>query len=326
MAEVRRLAAGILGLFALANLGVSWAVPGFDLNRWWIDVAPLPGWFGWLLTSGGALALLAWAVAPSMSPRRKRLTQAAVHSLMAASVWDVAAFYGLLVLQVIDSGFPVPMALFVLLFLAWLCIGLCKTPKAGKLGVRALLAAVGLAGVLVGALPLAQMLCFGKTDYRRPADVAVVFGAAVWPGNVPSQALRDRVLTGVELYKQGLVKALVMSGGPSDEPTLEHETTVMRALALQAGVPDEAIWLDPAGVNTQATAVSTAKLFRERGVGRILAVSHFYHLPRIQMAYLRGGVKVYTVPAKEERILFKLPYYMAREIAAIWWYYVREVW
>ena len=55
------------------------------------------------------------------------------------------------------------------------------------------------------------------------------------------------------------------------------------------------------------------------------AVSHFYHLPRIKMAYQRAGIEVYTVPARETRTLLKLPQFVAREVAAFWFYYARAL-
>ena len=56
-----------------------------------------------------------------------------------------------------------------------------------------------------------------------------------------------------------------------------------------------------------------------------LVVSHFYHLPRIKLAYQRDGWDVYTVPAKESYLLRQMPYNMAREVAALWVYYLRPL-
>jgi vancomycin permeability regulator SanA len=169
------------------------------------------------------------------------------------------------------------------------------------------------------------MFCFGKTDHRRPAQVAVVLGAAVWPGNRPSDALLDRVNTGIGLYREGLVDVLLFSGGPSDNESIAHETSVMHDLAVAAGIPEDAIWLDPMGIDTQSTVDNTVAMFRQRGVTQVLAVSHFYHLPRIHMAYGQAGFPVYTVPAAEEHVLLKLPFFLAREVVALWVCYFRPI-
>jgi uncharacterized SAM-binding protein YcdF (DUF218 family) len=104
-----------------------------------------------------------------------------------------------------------------------------------------------------------------------------------------------------------------------------HETTAMRDFAIAAGVPADAIRLDRHGLNTAATVRHTAVLFDELNVTSAIAISHFYHLPRIKLAYQRAGRGVLTVPADERYTLTALPYYMAREIAAWWWYYWRDL-
>jgi uncharacterized SAM-binding protein YcdF (DUF218 family) len=170
------------------------------------------------------------------------------------------------------------------------------------------------------SVPLGQMFCFGKTDYRRPADVAVVFGARVYADGRPSDALSDRVRTACRLYSQGLTQKLLFSGGPGDGAI--HETESMKRMAISLGVKPQDIILDPHGSNTEATVRNTKLIFDTLHPGRVLVVSHFYHLPRIKLAYKRAGIEVYTVPAKETYLLGQLPYNMAREVVALWVYYL----
>jgi uncharacterized SAM-binding protein YcdF (DUF218 family) len=97
----------------------------------------------------------------------------------------------------------------------------------------------------------------------------------------------------------------------------------MKRMALELGVKGEDILVDEAGLNTQATARNSEAMFSRLQATRILVVSHFYHLPRIKMSYQRDGWEVYTVPAKESYLLRQMPYNMAREVAALWVYYLR---
>ena len=83
--------------------------------------------------------------------------------------------------------------------------------------------------------------------------------------------------------------------------------------------------LDAQGVSTQATVKNTVAAFRHLGIGSALAVSHFYHLPRIKMSYQRQGWEVYTVPATERYQLSAMPKFILREIAALWVYYLRPL-
>ena len=191
--------------------------------------------------------------------------------------------------------------------------------KASKLLDRvAMISAVALSALL---FPLAQMYCFGLTDYRRPADLIVVFGCHVNAKGRPSMALADRVTAAVELYHAGFADRLLFSGGPGDGDI--HETEAMRTLAVELGVPAEVIELDREGLNTQATVHNLVEQYKGRASQpRILAVSNFYHLPRIKLCFRRAGWEVWTVPAVDSRRLYYLERYMLREVAALWWYYL----
>jgi uncharacterized SAM-binding protein YcdF (DUF218 family) len=101
-----------------------------------------------------------------------------------------------------------------------------------------------------------------------------------------------------------------------------HETEAMRDLAVRLGVPSDAIVLDREGLSTSATATNVAALMRELSLGRMLAVSNAYHLPRIKLAFQQRGVEIYTVPARETYRASIHPYNVARELAAIWVYYL----
>jgi uncharacterized SAM-binding protein YcdF (DUF218 family) len=325
---VARGLAAALGLFAVTNSLLAQLAPGafLDQNIWWVDCRPAPSWLANPILAASGVLLASYAWKREMATWRRRLTVAALLLLLAASVWNTVAFYGLLALEGISTSMPVPLSAAVagvLAFLLWAVLNKPDKAPASR-PTRLLQGAIVLsaAATMALAFPLAQMFTFGLTDYRRPADAAVVLGAAVWPGNVPSHALADRVNTGIVLYHQGTIQKLIFSGGPSATPERMHEVDVMHRMALDAGVPDHAIILDRNGINTAGTAEHCTRIARQHELRTILAVSHFYHLPRIKMAFQRRGLNVYTVPAHETQVLLKLPYYLAREVAALWFYYL----
>jgi uncharacterized SAM-binding protein YcdF (DUF218 family) len=134
--------------------------------------------------------------------------------------------------------------------------------------------------------------------------------------------LEDRIRTACELYRAGLARRLVLSGGPGDGAVTE--ASAMRRYALDHGVRAEDIFVDDHGLNTEATIRNTTPLFQQWHARRVMAVSHFYHLPRIKLAYRRAGVDVCTVPARQGHLLGQLPFNMAREVVAFWKYYLNE--
>jgi uncharacterized SAM-binding protein YcdF (DUF218 family) len=96
------------------------------------------------------------------------------------------------------------------------------------------------------------------------------------------------------------------------------EAQVMRAHAEAAGVPSEAILVDEAGVDTAWTVRNAAERMRLEHLGSALAVTHYYHEPRVKILLDRAGIRAYTVPATMTRRLYKEPYYLLREVGAFW--------
>jgi vancomycin permeability regulator SanA len=238
--------------------------------------------------------------------------------LLAVVLFNAGEYYWLLRRGDFASKFPLPFSLLLAAGLLTVIAALGKPPGAlGRWGLAKLLASLAVLAVL---FPLVQILCFGKTDYRRQADAAIVFGARAYADGTCSEALTNRVATAVKLYHDGSVGRLIMSGGPGDGAVTEPQA--MRDLAVRLGVPAERIVLDESGLNTRASVQNVHRLLDRMQAHRLLAVSHFYHLPRVKMAFQRQGLTVYTVPAEEPRMLSALPVLIAREVGAIWAYYL----
>jgi vancomycin permeability regulator SanA len=316
-----------MGIFTLLNLAIEVRRPGYDANLWWISLYPLPRIVAQAAMLLLAVLWIAFAVAPEMQPVRRRMTRTAIELLWLFVGWNILNFYALLLRHRITTTLPVPVSIVVavLLWGIWRS-ALSERPALGP-GAWAIMFVTVLAGGIV--FPLLLMVCFGLTDYRRHADVAVVFGARVYANGSPSDAVRDRVNTAVGLYKKKLVSKLIFSGGPADGGKLS-EADVMRRLAVDAGVsyPDTSV--DPLGVNTDATVqnagVKLQTLSESMNLDRkpvVIAVSHFYHLPRIKMRFGEEGIDVLTVPVREP--LAGTAKFMVREVGAMWKYYLEAL-
>jgi vancomycin permeability regulator SanA len=311
-----------IGGFALLNILGGLRSAHFDANLWWIDLRTLPPVIATPLLVVSSICLLGFAVWPPRSIWGRGLTLGCVGALGAVAVANTAQFYALLSRGAVKPGVPIPLSLLVSAGLALILVALWRGPVL-KRSTRNLLGTMAVAFTCLAIFPLAQMFFFGKTDYRRPADAAVVLGARVYADGRLSDALADRVRTACQLYRDGLVRRLIFSGGPGDGAI--HETEGMKRMAMQLGVKAEHIWLDKAGLNTQATVRNTGSVLAQWHASRILVISHAYHLPRVKLAYQREGWDVFTVPAKESYVLRQMPYNMAREVAALWVYYLRPL-
>lgn len=320
---VARGLALFLGAFSLLNILGDITSPGFNSNHWWIDLRPVHPLAADIFLALASGVLILFAVRPLQSSGRRVLTFTCVAALLVAVVWNTIIFYVILAGKAVRSGFPVAFSIFVGMALLLIMLGLAGDATRRGRGNKTRFVIGAVCAACCVAFPLAQIYCFGKTDYRRPSDIVVVFGARVYADGRASDALADRVRTACRLYHGRLASVVVLSGGPGDGHI--HETEAMLRMAIELGVPKEAILLDTEGVSTYATVRNTSLLFERTGVGSVLAVSHFYHLPRIKMSYQRRGWEVYTVPAEESYRLSAMPKFIAREVAALWVYYIRSL-
>lgn len=114
-----------------------------------------------------------------------------------------------------------------------------------------------------------------KVDDVPPARVVIIFGAGLLRDGSASPVLRDRVETAVQLYQQGKVNKLLMSG---DNSVIEHnEPEAMRQYALASGIPDDDIVLDYAGRRTYDSCYRARAIFQ---VDSAILVTQSFHLPR----------------------------------------------
>jgi vancomycin permeability regulator SanA len=316
---VARGVALFFGVFSLAN-ALGSAISRRHEDVWWIDLSFLPGPLSWIGGLIAAVVFVEFAIRPRMEFSRKQLTAGVSAALAAVALGNGIGFYRAVAAGTIDPAVPVPFS-FVL---AVLFAGIAVVAWFGELDEarpREFLWVAVIALLVVIAFPLAQVCFFGTTDYRRPADVAVVLGARVHDDGTLSSSLMDRVSTGVELHRDGLVSRLIMSGGTGANGV--DEALAMRDAAVRLGVPESAIEVDGRGVDTDSTVRNThAMIGAEESV---LVVSQFYHLPRIKLAYRTVGRDVRTVPALEARPIPKTPVFVAREIGGFWVYWLRAL-
>lgn len=327
MAWLIRGVALALGVFLLASGVAGLVSPRLDSTIWVLDVRWMPSALArfMCMSLGLSLVLVGWQGARGVVAKIG-LVAGLVLAVLAA--FNAGAFFVLVVKDEIGTTFPAPASLLVcvvglaIVKLSWRSRRSTpeanETPESARQQVRVALAAIAS----IGVFPFVQMLCFGWTGYRRDANAVLVFGARAFADGSASDALGDRILTACELVREGKCELLILSGGPGDGAF--HETDVMRRIAIEQGVDEGKIIVDREGLNTHASIVNAASISKEKGFARLLAVSHFYHLPRVKMEASRAGLTVFTVPADQRgQVLKKLPYFMAREAAAWWWSYAK---
>lgn len=115
--------------------------------------------------------------------------------------------------------------------------------------------------------------------------VALVLGAGLHADGRPTPMLADRVAGAVELYRSGAVGHLLLSG---DNGSADYdEPTSMRRLALDAGVPADAITLDHAGFSTFDSCARAEAVF---GVTAAVVVTQDFHATRAVATCRAAGI------------------------------------
>lgn len=143
------------------------------------------------------------------------------------------------------------------------------------------------------------------------ANVAIVLGAGLKHDGTPTAVLHDRVVTAVDLYHQGIVKKLLMSG--DNRYVYHNEPESMRQLALHLGVPDGDIVLDYAGRRTYDTCYRAREIF---SIDQAAIVTQRFHLNRA--VYLCNALGVEAIGIVADRRPYRgHEWWQLREIAAL---------
>ncbi|WP_235534260.1 vancomycin high temperature exclusion protein [Oerskovia sp. Root22] len=183
---------------------------------------------------------------------------------------------------------------------------------------RRVLALGAAALVLVVAAPLAWVQVSGQSRVSpgvastpdRP--VALVLGAGLRPDGSPSTFLRRRLDAARELYEQGKVQVVLVSGDNSREGY--DEPTAMLDWLVEQGVPAEHVVRDFAGFDTHDTCVRAREIF---GVTEAVVVTQDYHLPRALFSCSRAGIDAVGVGVSSTSVEpAKAVMYRVREVPA----------
>jgi uncharacterized SAM-binding protein YcdF (DUF218 family) len=160
-------------------------------------------------------------------------------------------------------------------------------------------AAVALAALwlAVAFTPLVRWMADGlvRRDPLRDADAVFVFGSRLQTDGDPSGEAMSRLLKALELVAEGRTKRLVVS---ELYPPSKLYAPIARAWAKELAPQTEVLAVGPVA-NTHDEAVAVARLLRERGLHRVLAVTSPVHTRRAAATFEREGLEVIAVPAIE---------------------------
>ena len=127
-------------------------------------------------------------------------------------------------------------------------------------------------------------------------DYAIILGAKVKPGGVPSQALANRLHAAVEYLNTYPQVQVIVSGGqgPDEDRT---EASVMQAYLIEYGISEERILLEDQSTSTYENLLYSKELLPDHETA-VTIISNDFHLRRASFIAEKVGLQSDTVAAK----------------------------
>ncbi len=163
---------------------------------------------------------------------------------------------------------------------------------------------------------------FGRKNTTGNADCAIVLGAAAWH-NKPSPVFKERIRHGVELYKTGRVKMLILTGGYG-KGAAYAESEVAKKFSLEQGVPESAIMIEKKSRSTEINITEAKILMDKAQLKSALIVSDPWHLKRACAMAKDSGIN--AQPSATMTTKYKSPYaqfrFLAGELYLLHYFYI----
>ncbi|WP_310550403.1 YdcF family protein [Paenibacillus glufosinatiresistens] len=183
-----------------------------------------------------------------------------------------------------------------------------------KRALTAVLAMVAVSGIAWCIWLLVTINGASTSEPLQKADAGIVLGMAMW-GDEPSPGLKERLDKGLELYRNGTVRHLIVSGG-LDKPGLPYtEAEGMKIYLVAAGVPESAVLLENRATSTYENLKFSRAVMKAQGWESAVIVTHTFHGARaLEMAEELG----YRQPelALTDSKVMSMWKYKSREILA----------
>ena len=134
-------------------------------------------------------------------------------------------------------------------------------------------------------------------------DTGIVFTGVTKPDKSPKDRVyfekgADRITHALQLYKQGKIKHVLISGGTSLTQKSDEASAVrLKDFLMMAGVPDSVITVEPRAVNTYENAVFTAEILKKDFPGQnYLLITSSFHMRRAALCLKKQGITFKQFP------------------------------
>jgi uncharacterized SAM-binding protein YcdF (DUF218 family) len=161
------------------------------------------------------------------------------------------------------------------------------------------------------------------TDIRtmeKKYDVGIVLGGYLDSGVKPKDRLHftssgTRLTTTIELYKKGIVKKILLTGGNfSFQDSIVTEADKAAQFLQILGIPDSNIIIESNSLDTRENAVFSKKMIQQQGAeASVLLITSAWHMRRAEACFQKVGFKTldtFSTDPFSGRIITSWNYYL----------------
>ena len=177
-------------------------------------------------------------------------------------------------------------------------------------------AVVLVLGIVVMFLTGIVIYSYGKKAEPEKSDCMIILGCRLY-SSVPSPFLQGRLDRGIELYKKGYCRYIIVSGGMGQGETIT-EAEAMKQYLEKNGVPSDKIICEDKSVSTMTNIINSSKLMKEKGFDAAIIISNSYHLKRASLMAEKCGISATVSGVYMSKYPADEAAGFIREIAALW--------
>ncbi len=148
-----------------------------------------------------------------------------------------------------------------------------------------------------------ELPAYSSDEISMPFDVGIVLGGSMRYYDPVSERVVyslsvDRLLQAMQLYHDGKIKRILLSGGSGYVNFQEwKESPLIAGVLLKSGIPPEDIILENDSRNTYENAQKSASILRQGKYGnRFLLITSAFHMRRSLMCFEKAGLKTVAYP------------------------------
>lgn len=177
--------------------------------------------------------------------------------------------------------------------------------------------------LLLNIIAELQVITFAYNAKPVKSDAIIVLGCAVYEKN-PSPFFKERLNEAIKLYKEGLGKYIIVSGGEGPGEDIS-EAEAGKEYLLKNGIPDNTILKDDKSYSTLQNLKNSKKIMDEKSLKTAIIVSNKFHLKRASIIAKEAGINASYSGVFVKRYFYEEVYGFLREAPALLYMYLRTL-